>query len=232
MAYSPSSKSLTEGTIVRWNAERGFGFLRPAGKDTDVFMHISTVPNRATPAVGSRWRVQIQPDPKGRGLRVARAVAADSAESDSVVATARRSSQRALGRGSRSRKAWLSPPTFFIIAATLFCCGAALWTAAGAGWRPIGLVPLAYLAASLLTFVAYALDKNRARNGLWRTPESTLHGLELLGGWPGGWVAQQTLRHKSRKRSYQMVFWLIVMVHLAAWILILGQPEPLLDWLR
>jgi hypothetical protein len=38
---------------------------------------------------------------------------------------------------------------------------------------------------SLITFVAYALDKRAARLGRPRTPESTLHVPELLGGWPG-----------------------------------------------
>lgn len=32
-----------------------------------------------------------------------------------------------------------------------------------------------------------------------RTQESTLHGLSLLGGWPGALIAQQVLRHKSKK---------------------------------
>jgi len=73
---------------------------------------------------------------------------------------------------------------------------------------------------SAITFVVYALDKHAAQTGRWRTPESTLHLLELAGGWPGAWVAQQLLRHKSRKPGYRAVFWLMVVLHgvaLAAW---------------
>jgi len=55
-----------------------------------------------------------------------------------------------------------------------------------------------------------------ARTGQWRTPEHTLHLLSVLGGWPAAWVAQRVLRHKTSKRSFQRVFWLTVVVNLAA----------------
>ena len=73
-----------------------------------------------------------------------------------------------------------------------------------------------YLTMSLVTFIAYWWDKRSAQKGLWRTRESTLHMLELLCGWPGARLAQCKLRHKSVKRSYQIVYWLIVVVNLFA----------------
>lgn len=79
---------------------------------------------------------------------------------------------------------------------------------------PAGL----YLLMSLLTFFLYWRDKHQARNDGWRTPEKVLHGAELLGGWPGALIAQQSLRHKTRKLSYQVVFWLIVALHQVYWI--------------
>jgi hypothetical protein len=36
---------------------------------------------------------------------------------------------------------------------------------------------------------------------------------ELLGGWPGAFLAQRRLRHKCSKVSYQFVFWLIVLAY-------------------
>ncbi len=66
-------------------------------------------------------------------------------------------------------------------------------------------------AVSALSYWAYALDKRRAEEGLWRVPEMRLHLLDLLGGWPGGFLAQRRLRHKCSKSSYQVVFWLIVL---------------------
>ncbi|MDP2138661.1 MAG: DUF1294 domain-containing protein [Candidatus Didemnitutus sp.] len=75
-------------------------------------------------------------------------------------------------------------------------------------WPLIGAV-----AISLFTFMAYAADKARAKSAEWRVPELTLHGLELIGGWPGAYLAQWVFRHKSSKFSYQLVFWLIVGLH-------------------
>jgi uncharacterized membrane protein YsdA (DUF1294 family) len=75
-----------------------------------------------------------------------------------------------------------------------------------------------YLVMSLLAFFLYWRDKRQARINAWRTPEKVLHGVELLGGWPGALVAQQALRHKTRKLSFQLVFWLIVLLHQAIWI--------------
>jgi uncharacterized membrane protein YsdA (DUF1294 family)/cold shock CspA family protein len=69
------------------------------------------------------------------------------------------------------------------------------------------------LALGALAYGAYALDKRRARAKEWRLSEAGLHLLELLGGWPGAFLAQRRLRHKCSKGSYQVVFWLIVLVY-------------------
>ena len=74
---------------------------------------------------------------------------------------------------------------------------------------------------SAATYVAYALDKSAARRDQSRTPEATLHLLELLGGWPGALVAQRMIRHKNAKVGYQIMFWLIVAIHVAAWVVVL-----------
>ena len=80
---------------------------------------------------------------------------------------------------------------------------------------------VAYLALSLLTFVVYAIDKSKAKRGVWRIPEKTLHILSLVGGWPGAMLAQQLLHHKSSKTSFQVMFWLTLGLNLGAlvWIL-------------
>lgn len=71
---------------------------------------------------------------------------------------------------------------------------------------------------SLVTFIAYGIDKHQAIIGKRRISEHTLHLLELFGGWPGAAVGQQLFRHKRRKFSYMVMFVGIVILHVAAWI--------------
>lgn len=66
---------------------------------------------------------------------------------------------------------------------------------------------------SSVAFAAYRSDKHRAERGDSRVPESTLHLLSLLGGWPGALLAQQRYRHKTAKLSFQLIFWLIVLAY-------------------
>ena len=75
-----------------------------------------------------------------------------------------------------------------------------------------------YGVMSVVSFCLYWLDKGRARTGTWRISEATLHGSEMLGGWPGAWVAQRVFRHKWRKGSYMGIFWIIVAAHLGGWL--------------
>lgn len=78
-----------------------------------------------------------------------------------------------------------------------------------------------YAVASAVAVVTYGADKRAARRNGRRVPESTLHLLALLGGWPGALAAQQVLRHKTRKQPFRAVFWLTVVVNclaLAGWL--------------
>jgi uncharacterized membrane protein YsdA (DUF1294 family) len=73
----------------------------------------------------------------------------------------------------------------------------------------------AYVALSLMTFAIYAVDKSAAQNGDWRVGEALLQYLSLAGGWPGALLAQQILRHKSKKASFRRVFWATVFLNCA-----------------
>ena len=64
-----------------------------------------------------------------------------------------------------------------------------------------------------VSYGSYAVDKRRARAKEWRISEAGLHLTEVLGGWPGAFLAQRRLRHKCSKGSYQVVFWLIVLAY-------------------
>ncbi len=80
---------------------------------------------------------------------------------------------------------------------------------------------LLILLASPVCFVLYGLDKRRAIRQQRRISEGTLQIAAFVGGWPGAWLAQRLLHHKTEKLAFRVVFWLIVAAHLSFLALIL-----------
>jgi uncharacterized membrane protein YsdA (DUF1294 family) len=77
-----------------------------------------------------------------------------------------------------------------------------------------------YLVSGAVTLVVYAADKRAARTNGRRVSENTLHLLAAAGGWPAAVIAQQTLRHKTAKRSFRAVFWVTAAVNTAGFLLL------------
>ena len=74
---------------------------------------------------------------------------------------------------------------------------------------PLGNLTIYLILINGLTFLTYRYDKRAAIERRWRIPESTLHMMMLMGGTIGAFAAQRLLRHKNRKTSFQIVFWLL-----------------------
>lgn len=89
----------------------------------------------------------------------------------------------------------------------------------------LGLLPfwvaLSVTLLSGVSLITYALDKHAARRERRRVPESSLHIIAVLGGWPGAWIAQQLLRHKTRKQPFRRWFWVTVLLHSAVMLALL-----------
>jgi uncharacterized membrane protein YsdA (DUF1294 family)/cold shock CspA family protein len=181
-----------QGRITTWKDERGFGFIDPDGNGQPVFVHISSFTNRQRRPEGDELvTFELVVDGKGR-LR-AKAVAFVG--------------ERPTPSGGPGRSSF--PPLFAVC--FLFAVGAAVLS----GWLPVAVLVF-YLVASVLTFFAYAFDKSAAVQQQWRTAESTLHLFALFGGWPGAVAGQRLLRHKSAKVSFQVTFWVTVVLNCVA----------------
>lgn len=126
-------------------------------------------------------------------------------------AAARSAAGTAPRSGSGSPSATRGAAAYLAIAAF-----ALLYLVAILLWRLPAWPGMLYAGASVVCFIFYAVDKSAAKAGRWRTPESTLLLLGLCCGWPGAILAQQWLRHKSSKTSFQLAFWATVAVNLAA----------------
>jgi uncharacterized membrane protein YsdA (DUF1294 family) len=88
---------------------------------------------------------------------------------------------------------------------------------------PIRLHPLImlFIANNVTTFAFYGLDKTFARRRLrTRIPELTLQILALSGGTVGALAGMKIFHHKTVKRSFRMIFFLIMAFHivLALWL--------------
>jgi uncharacterized membrane protein YsdA (DUF1294 family) len=116
----------------------------------------------------------------------------------------------------------MRPPQLLVLALLLALPGLAVWRlATPPAAAAIGIV---LLLASTFTYAFYAWDKHRSRTGQWRIPERMLHVFEFMGGWPGAFLAQRRLRHKTAKTAFLVPFWLIVAAHNTLAL------DALLDW--
>lgn len=193
------------GRITEWNDDRGFGFVTPNGGGDRAFVHIKAFERASSrPATGMLISYELLKDDKGRlnakGVR---------------LATQRPRNQATAGN------AW---PRKTI--AALFLVVLSL------GWalaKVPTIVALAYGAMSVLAVLLYGMDKSAAVNNRWRTQESTLHFVGLVGGWPGALFAQDVFRHKSSKADFQSVFWVTVVLNCAglAWLLATGKAASI-----
>ena len=79
----------------------------------------------------------------------------------------------------------------------------------------------------IVSATMYWYDKRQAENRGRRIPEATLLVVDFLGGWPGGWWSQQKFRHKTRKTSYRIKYFLVIFGNL---VLISLIASGRIDW--
>lgn len=188
------------GRIADWNDDKGLGFVTPNSGGDRAFVHIKSFEKRGRrPLDGDLISYEPAFDERRRlnATRIRLVLIPEKL--------------------SGSRRPWFPRRIVGILALLMLAFGAYRY-------RVPPLVPMVYAGMSLIAFLAYGLDKSAARTQRWRIQESTLHVLELLGGWPGALIAQGSFRHKTRKRSFQIAFWLVVTVNVAAlaWLIHIG----------
>lgn len=188
-----------QGKITDWKDDKGFGFLTPNGDGTRVFVHIKSFSNRRRRPVGNELvTYELTSDARGRPQAVNIAFVDD--------------------RPSSPARSAPGPGVGALIFAAVFLAFVVGAVAAG---KLHYIVLIAYFVASCVAYLAYVFDKAASLNGRRRTPESTLHFFSIVGGWPGAMLAQRTLRHKTQKQSFQVTYWVTVVLNCAAlgWLL-------------
>lgn len=76
---------------------------------------------------------------------------------------------------------------------------------------------------SIIAFIAYGVDKSKAKKGKWRTKEKTLLLLSFLGGAFGGFPAMLVFHHKTKGEHwyFTVVNILGLMIHTTLLILLI-----------
>ena len=187
------------GQLKSWDAERAFGFIEPTDGGQEIFLHVSAVPTQLRPPkIGQRFTFEVELNREGK--KRASNVGVERAP-------LKRRQPRRDSPAPWSRVSALAIPVFIAIYIALALTrGVSIWFAG------------AYGALSVVCLIAYASDKSAAIAGRWRASEKSLLLLGLVGGWPGGLVAQQLLRHKSSKASFRSAFWVTVVANVAAFV--------------
>lgn len=184
-----------------WNDERGFGFIEPVQGGQEIFVHIKSFPPRSgRPQVNQPMSFEVELNAQGK-KRAMNVLMIRPASSPSP--------------GRKELPAQWGTASLFAIPGFLV-----VYLAAAVTWGVPKQFLFAYVGASFICFMAYAIDKSAARRGGWRTAESTLLVLGLAGGWPGAILAQQLFRHKSNKPSFRSAFWGTVVLNVVAFVLI------------
>lgn len=184
------------GKVTEWKDDRGFGFITPIRGGQRVFVHITAFTNKHRRPVGSEFvTYETVCDKTGR----LRAEHVAFMSDDSISAA----------------EGWTTALTiaflFLIFVGTLVYLG-----------RLPFMVLALYIVVSVFSFFVYRHDKAAAQQDQWRTGEGTLILLGLLGGWPGAFVAQQYFHHKTKKISFQIAFWMTLLLNCVGLVLLLS----------
>ena len=59
------------------------------------------------------------------------------------------------------------------------------------------------LAANIVTFVVFGIDKYKAKRGLWRIPEASLLTMAVIGGSIGAWLGTKVWHHKTLHKKFK-----------------------------
>ena len=184
--------TIENGKITTWKDDKGFGFITPKSGGKAIFTHISDFSRRhKNPVKGLEVQYLISNDQKGRRCAV---------------------EVRPL-KGHKKNSIAMQQRTASIV--LLISFAVILYNLFNSRLLPIELIGL-YAVMSVITFIMYAKDKKAAEWDSWRTPESTLHAISLVGGWPGAGIAQSFLRHKSKKVSFRVTYWITVIANCGA----------------
>ena len=71
------------------------------------------------------------------------------------------------------------------------------------------------LLVNVVTFIAYGIDKYKAKKGKWRISEATLLLMAVLGGSIGAGLGMKAFHHKTMHKKFYIVVPTFIILQLA-----------------
>ncbi|ASK27052.1 DNA-binding protein [Neisseria chenwenguii] len=222
-AAAPPANRVLNGTILNWNDEKGFGFIRYGDEHQNAFFHISAFHYQSRrPKNGQAVSFYCKPPVKGERRQAVRVVL--------------RGDENCLFGEQKPDEG--SPDILISDLLTKIFTGAAYLLATAYFSYKLAAV---YLVLSVITFFLYRDDKltaqktdKNSRAYAGRIPENKLHAYALFGGWPGALAARTAFNHKTQKVPFVYIFWFTIAVNIAITyaLLIHYADNPILSILK
>lgn len=192
-----------DGILVQWNDKRGFGFLEPIQGGQQIFAHIKSFNTNNRPKINQRYVFKIETNNQGK----------KQALNIRSYQSAKQNPSNRINKFNNNSPAQWGTASLFAI--PLFMV---VYVLCAVLFKVPRYTFAIYIISSFILFFMYAIDKSAAGANQRRIPESNLHTIALLSGWPGALIAQQVLRHKSVKTEFRQVFWATVVLNIIAFV--------------
>ncbi|PID62756.1 MAG: hypothetical protein CR974_03160 [Gammaproteobacteria bacterium] len=212
-----------KGVITQWNDTKGYGFISVATAQSErrIFFHISAYSGAQRPSVNDI--VVFSAVKKDGRLQADRVKPQFELVAEKTIS--RREKARRTKKGNKKKK-WNNKnhrrPNVWLRLKKVLLKG--IQTIVSLGLVGIWFIILflhvkplfsIYAVLSIILFLLYFSDKMAARNNRWRTSESKLHFLSLIGGWAGALVGKYLFSHKISKSSFVKTFYITVFINIA-----------------
>lgn len=209
-----------KGKIIQWDDTKGFGFILPEDSSKHIFVHIkSFVDRRIRPSLNENvtYTIYVDKNDKTSAINVTRETDKPKVFQQKNKKNVTLKSIAHINKNQNNNYKIDYKITHNInIFHMIFIMGfsSLLLYFFINGQVPFFIIIL-YLFMGIITYIAYSSDKSNAITERSRVPERTLHILSLLGGWIGALIAQQRFRHKTKKISFKIVFWITVLLNVS-----------------
>ena len=202
-----------QGRLVEWFDDRGYGFIQPIDPKKDrVFLHIKDFAKVGPrPLVGCALEYELSIDSQGR-------YRAQQVRYLKLAQLQQKPNAKVSPQGAKTQP---RPKMQYLCVAYIL-----LVAVLSLAHVLPALTLLVVMLANGLSYWLYAQDKEAAQQGGQRVPENTLHLLAFLGGWPAAWLAQQRLRHKTKKQPFRHIYFVMITLHCVGLLWLMSPLSP------